>query len=261
MSLLQNQTTSLLGIGTGSVQDFAAGVRTRRKYANRPSQEERDLTIRRRGSGHGKRVRAVPLPTDPEDPRIPKLGTEGAPNPEDVSSGADNQGGPELEPQKIAPERFGLTEDDRAFIQQVQDLKLRYDTVMSDPPGKSATKRMRSQFKDFLDLAANSSREGLADIWAPVIEAFSPRIGSQMTSMGEMKDFHRKFKAAYEATNPLLDTRVNLGTYQFAPGREERLTYEAKNPLAIQQKTRTFSATSKAAYSHMPANSYWRSDS
>lgn len=183
MSLLQKQTSSLLGIGGGDVQSFAAGVRSRRKSAPGMTREE---SLSQATANEG------------QDARLQQSG--------DIVPKHSPQGN-----------RLKLTEDDRAFIEKAQQLGKFTTAIMGGArPGDSDMERLRAGYADLNELAANTSREGIADIWSPVVNAIgtAPRLVD--SAVGGFADTYHQ---AMQQTNQFIDTSLDTSSYQFEAGR------------------------------------------
>lgn len=197
MSLLQSQTSSLLGIGEGSIQDFAAGIRSRRKESKGVSREEA-LARATANEGQDERLRQSGDLTPVHDPKL----TQGA--------------------------QLKLNMDDKAFIQKVQN----FDKILSvaEKTGKSDTAMFRAEYKDLLSLAHNSSRGGLADLWSePYTMLEEPGMTGKELNTGEWQTLKGAFMKAKVATDKVLDTSIDINTYKFEGGRTEKLKLGMKD--------------------------------
>ena len=227
MSLLQKQTSNMLGIGSGDIQAFASGVRSRQKSAPGMTREE---------------ALSAATANEGQDARLQQSG--------DIV--------PTHAPQE---NRLKLTEDDRAFIEKAQQLGKFTTAIMGGArPGDSDMARLRAGYKDLNELAANTSREGIADIWSPVVNAIgtAPRLVD--SAVGGFAD---TYHAAMQATNQFIDTSLDTSTYKFEAGRsaQDRVKgtgYEGdvvENARGYTLKeTRSRAAQAAAAPAEAPAN-------
>lgn len=189
MSLLQKQTSSLLGIGSGDIQAFAAGIRSRRKSTPGMTREE---------------ALAQATANEGQDLRLQQTG--------DIR--------PTHAPQES---RLKLTTDDQAFIEKVQQLGTFTTAIMGGArPGESDMARLRAGYMELNELAANTSREGIADIWSGVVEAIgsAPRLVD--SAVGTFAD---TFHQAMQQTSQFIDVGLDTSAYTFEAGRsaEDRI--------------------------------------
>jgi len=187
MSLLTKQTKSLLGVGEGSIQDFAAGVRTRRKGAKGLSREE---------------ALAQATASEGQDARLRHSG--------------DLQ--PQHDPKKTQGAELMLTTNDRDFIVKARELEKKIVERQGQDIGKNATKRLKQEVKGLLELASASSRGGLEDVWAETYDRIKNASGR--IAPGGLVKLKSSFSKAMESTNKVLNTNIDIDTYKFDdPGR------------------------------------------
>lgn len=186
MSLLSDQTSSLLGIGAGGVQDFAAGIARRRKQSRGLTREE---ALQSATAAEG------------QDARLTEAG--------------DLQ--PQHDPKKTQAAQLKLTTNDRDFIENLRYVE-RKIFKGDNELGKNATEKLKGQVKGLLTAASKSSRGGLEDVWGEVYERISGQHGR--TAPGGLAKLQDAWGRAVEQTNKVLDTQVDLNTYKFeTPGQ------------------------------------------
>ncbi len=186
MSLLTSQTSNLLGIGEGSVQDFAAGITTRRKQSKGLSREE---ALQNATASEG------------QDKRLIDAG--------DLK--------PQHDPKKTQGARLKLTTNDRDFIQNLRYIERKIFKGENEL-GKNATERLKGEVKGLLTAASKSSRGGLEDVWGEVYERIANQHGR--TAPGGLGKLQDAWGRAMEQTNKVLDTSVDVKTYKFeTPGQ------------------------------------------
>jgi len=136
MSLLQTETVNLLGIGTGGVQDFAIGIRERRK-SNREY-------IPQAGANEG------------QDARL---------------TGADTQH-LRYDPKKTDAARFQLNTTDKAIIEGIQ--KLSSSLMGTKEIGRNKGPWIQ-KFNELAGLADSSSKGQLGKYFSDFAQAFNSR--------------------------------------------------------------------------------------
>jgi hypothetical protein len=212
MSLLTRQTSSLLGIGEGSIKDFAQGVRARRKGLSGMTREE---ALRQATAAEG------------QDARLRQAGNVGARHDPKATQGA----------------RLKLTTDDRNFIQAVQSLEKKIFKGEAEI-GKNATRALKGQVQGLLELGAQSSRGGIAEIWSNVYERIQQQ-GGRTGPQGTAR-LQKAFSEARAATNKVLDTELNIAGFTFEEGRKERVDIGDERAFAQRHRQAAARGTLKA---------------
>jgi hypothetical protein len=217
MSLLTEQSSNLLGIGEGSVRDFAEGIRTRSK-AQPGMTREAELAQATASEGQDARLR------DTGDIR------------------------PTHDPKKTQGARLKLTEDDRAFIQAVRKVENKLFKGEKEI-GKSNTEELKKQIGGLLQLGAQSSRGGLSEVWSGVYDRIQGASGR--TAPGGLAKLQDAFGKALTATNKVLDTTVDINTYQFERGRT------AAERLGVREKQFAGKHSKAAQRGELEATNFW----
>jgi hypothetical protein len=216
MSLLTDQSNTLLGIGEGSVRDFAEGVRTRSKAQPGMSREA---------------ALAQATANEGQDARLQQSG--------DIT--------PTHDPKKTQGARLKLTEDDRAFIQAVRKVENKLFKGEKEI-GKGNTEELKGQIEGLLQLGAQSSRGGLAEVWSGVYDRIKGAHGR--TAPGGLAKLQEAFGKALSATNKVLDTTVDLDTYQFERGRSSAVKLGNEKQYAQQY-------SKQAQAGELSATNFW----
>jgi len=217
MSLLTEQSNTLLGIGEGSVRDFAEGVRTRSKAQPGMSREA---------------ALAQATANEGQDARLQQTG--------DIT--------PTHDPKKTQGARLKLTEDDRAFIQAVRKVENKLFKGEKEI-GKSNTEELKGQIEGLLQLGAQSSRGGLAEVWSGVYDRIKGAHGR--TAPGGLAKLQEAFGKALSATNKVLDTSVDLDTYKFERGRTKAVQ------LGMNEKQFARQYSKQAQAGELSATNFW----
>lgn len=237
MSLIQTQTSTLLGIGTGGVSDvqaFATGIRERRKGRSlgyvtedaqgRPIKNPKQVTIK------------------PNDPSYKK--GERGPNeiPKVQKALKSKKGRPVQDPKQTHKRELAMTTDDRNLIQAINALEGRIFKGENEL-GKNATKSLKKEVQGLLTLAASSSRGGLADVWSETYDRIVGQHGR--TAPGGLATLQGAFNRARSATNKVLDTTVDIKKQKFEAGRAQLKTIGDERQYAREARERGWGADAK----------------
>jgi len=176
MASLLNQTTSAqLGIGA-SAQNFATGVKTKKKKgaADKLTLEQAQMNKQANEAGDArlKQQQQVNVSYDAK--------TDGA--------------------------NLMLNTNDKAFIEAVKDMESRLFSNQYKGAGGA-----KGEMANFLALADQSSRGGLGDVWNDTIAALS----KGEVSGKKLALLQEEFTKAYDKTSSVLNLDVDLGRYKF----------------------------------------------
>lgn len=178
MSLLNATTTAQLGI-SGDVGEFAAGIKSRKKRMQGLTREQA-LANATANEGQDSRLRAQ----------------------------ADIK--PTFDPRTTRAAQFQLNTNDKAAIQAIRGV----GSFLSGQSNWNSTNvtQVKDKFNTLMNTVGSSSRSGLQDIWKGVGDFLN---GNQHISIENSVHLGSLYQEALAKTNEILDTTVDLNSYQF----------------------------------------------
>lgn len=210
MSLLQTETTNLLGIGTGSVQDFAAGIRTRKK-ASPGMTREQALSQATANEGQDSRLRAQ----------------------------GDTM---KYDPLKTDSARFMLNTNDQAFIKAAQDLQSKINASAGQDLNQDFG-QIREGVKKLQSLAGGTSK---GDFTKNLQDVSKYLEGQQYLSIANTTELMGLYGKAMGGISKKLDLSVDVDSYNFNPA--EPPATQRDNLLAIRKRPKSRSGSSGSTF-------------